>query len=66
MTITYQMDEKDFLIHQLYIASQSTRIKKKRFRSKIITPIIYTDFAFLFLYQEDYFLIVIFLVVAVL
>lgn len=41
MTITYTIDENDFLIHQLYVASKSERIKKKRLRNRIIIPLLY-------------------------
>lgn len=41
MIINYQMDAEDFLQYQLYTASKSERIKKKRLKSKIIIPIIY-------------------------
>ncbi|MBB4804177.1 hypothetical protein HNP37_004263 [Flavobacterium nitrogenifigens] len=41
MTTNYQLDENDFLQYQLYTASKSERIKKKRLKSKIIIPIIY-------------------------
>jgi len=39
--IEYQLNENDFLIYQLYIASKSDRIKKKRQRNRIIIPILY-------------------------
>ncbi len=51
MTIDYKIDENDFLTHQLFVASKSDRIKKKRQRSKIILPLIYVVFGLLFLFQ---------------
>ena len=42
MKINYEIGEKDFLIHQLYLSSQSMRIKKKRTKNEIIPPLIYT------------------------
>lgn len=44
MKITYEINEKDFLIHQLYLSSQSMRIKKKRAKNRIIPALIYTLF----------------------
>jgi hypothetical protein len=52
MTINYKIDEKDFLTHQLFIASKSDRIKKKRQRSKLILPLIYVAFGLLFLFED--------------
>ncbi len=36
MTLTYQLDYNDFLEHQLFAASKSERIKKKRLNSYVI------------------------------
>lgn len=52
MMIDYKIDECDFLTHQLFVASKSDRIKKKRQRSKIIVSLIYLAFGFLFLLQD--------------
>lgn len=41
MTINYSIDENDFLTYQLYTASKSERIKKKRQRNKLMVPIFY-------------------------
>lgn len=41
MKIKYLLEEKDFLINQLYIASQSQRIRKKRLGNTIIPSVIY-------------------------
>lgn len=41
MTITYSLDEKDYLTHQLYIASVSDRIKKKRWNNRFLVPVLY-------------------------
>ncbi len=41
MTVSYSLDEKDYLTHQLYIASVSDRIKKKRLNNRIYVPVIY-------------------------
>jgi hypothetical protein len=39
MTLTYQLDQIDYLQHQLFLASKSERIKKKRTISWIIVSI---------------------------
>ena len=41
MTINYQLTNSDFLEYQLYTSSKSELHKKRRFRSRIIIPIIY-------------------------
>ncbi|MFM2386952.1 MAG: hypothetical protein RL660_1709 [Bacteroidota bacterium] len=48
MTITYTIGENDYLSYQLFAASQSERIKKKRRRSRLMTPIGYIILALLF------------------
>jgi len=60
MTIDYKIDENDFLTHQLFVASKSDRIKKKRLRSKIIVPLIYVAFGLLSLFQDKVSLTIIF------
>ena len=66
MTIDYKIDENDFLTHQLFLASKSYRIKKKRQRSKIIVPLIYFVFGFLFLIESNFSLIIIFFIIGLL
>lgn len=41
MTVEYSIDEKDYLTFQLFTASQSELISKRRFRAKTIPPVIY-------------------------
>ncbi|MBB3125311.1 hypothetical protein FHS04_002855 [Mesoflavibacter sabulilitoris] len=41
MNINYQLTNSDFLEYQLYTSSKSELHKKRRFRSRIIVPIIY-------------------------
>ena len=41
MKLEYSLTNEDFLEHQLYEASKSKRVKSKRFKTRIITPIIY-------------------------
>lgn len=52
MVFTYKIDEKDFLIHQLYVASMSDRIKKKRQKSKVRVPAIYIFLGLFFVFLE--------------
>lgn len=53
MIISYQLNANDFLQYQLYTASKSERIKKKRRRNKIIVPLIYIVFVAFYLYSKD-------------
>lgn len=64
MTIDYRIDENDFLTHQLYLASKSERIKKKRKRNRLIVPIIYFVFSLLSFFQGGLSLAVIFFIIA--
>ena len=41
MKLEYKLEKSDFMVFQLYTASRSDRIKRKRFRNKIIIPLIY-------------------------
>ena len=66
MTIDYKIDEKDFLTHQLFVASKSDRIKRKRKRSKILLPLIYVAFGLLFLFQDKVSLTIIFFIIGLL
>lgn len=66
MTIDFKIDENDFLTHQLFVASKSDRIKKKRQRSKIIVPLIYLAFGLLFLLQDKVSLTIIFFIIGLL
>lgn len=54
MKISYTLDENDYLNHQLFIASKSERIKKKRQRNKIIIPIFYLPFCLMFVLNKQY------------
>jgi len=66
MTIDYKIEENDFLTHQLFIASKSDRIKKKRQRSKVILPLIYVAFGLLCLFQDKVSLAIIFFIIGLL
>ncbi|WNH11526.1 YcxB family protein [Thalassobellus suaedae] len=41
MTLEYSLTNDDFLEHQLYEASKSKRIKSKRFKIRIINPVLF-------------------------
>ena len=45
MQLNYQLTKSDFLEYQLYTSSKSKLHKKKRFRNRILVPIIYIVFA---------------------
>lgn len=64
MTIDYKIDENDFLTHQLYIASQSDQIKKKRQRSKIRVPLIYITCGLILIFLDDYSMGITFFIIA--
>lgn len=66
MTIDFKIGENDFLTYQLFHASRSERIKKKRRRGKVILPLIYLAFGFLFFIQDKYVLTFIFWSIGVL
>jgi len=54
MTINYQLADSDFLAYQLYAASKSELYKRRRFRSRVIVPVIYALFGFyLFINRGD-------------
>ena len=65
MILEYSLDEEDFLTSQLYSASVSEAIKKKRKRTKILVPVIYIVLALVFLLQQKVSTGVAFLAVAV-
>jgi hypothetical protein len=66
MTVEYKIDENDFLTHQLYLASKSERITKKRQRNKTIVPLGYFVLGVLFLFQDRIQLAAIFLIISAL
>lgn len=53
MNISYQLSNSDFLEYQLYASSKSELQKKKRFRSRIMIPIIYLLVAMYFAYKRE-------------
>src|SRR5687768_16831339 len=52
MTLTYQLDQNDFLQHQLFLASKTGRIKKKRTKSWLTVSGCMFLLSFIF-YQSD-------------
>lgn len=52
MTLTFKIDENDYLAHQLFLASRSARIKKKRKRSRILLPLIYVTFGLVTFFED--------------
>ncbi|APY06831.1 hypothetical protein BWZ20_00315 [Winogradskyella sp. J14-2] len=55
MTINYQLTNSDFLEYQLYTSSKSELHKKRRFRSRIIIPILYLVLGIFFANQSEKF-----------
>ncbi len=66
VVLKFQSDSKDHLTYQLFAASMSKRIKKKRFRSKIIIPILYMLLGILFIFSGSIVLAIAFILVAIL
>jgi len=66
MIIEYKTSENDFLIHQLYLASISERIRKKRQRNKIIVPIIYSVIGIVSFFLSDFAAAIVFFIIAIL
>ncbi|MFI1772354.1 YcxB family protein [Thalassobellus citreus] len=52
MKLEYSLTNDDFLEHQLYEASKSKRIKRKRFKMRIINPVLFLTFG-IFSYLSD-------------
>lgn len=66
MIITYTLNENDLLIHQLFIASKSERIQKKRKRSRVIIPLLYGVFGLGFFYDGSLSMMIAFFVAGIL
>lgn len=56
MTLKYQLDQTDFLQHQLFLASKTDRIKKKRTKSWLIVSGTMFLLGFLFYKSDNSFL----------
>ena len=66
MTFEFKIDENDYLIYQLFVASKSESVKKKRRRNKIIMPILYLALGAFVFYQNNHLMGILFCVFAVL
>jgi hypothetical protein len=66
MLIDYKIDENDFLTYQLFIASRSERIQKKRRRSQLSVPLFYIALGMLFYFYDQSSLTVVFSIIGVL
>jgi len=64
MTLTYSLDNNDYLQHQLYLASKSKRIKNKRFKSWIATTMFFLSLVLLFYVSNNEVLTSYFIVIA--
>lgn len=53
MKIEYTLENIDFLEYHLYSASKSKSIKKKRLKSRIVIPILYSIIGFYFLLNDN-------------
>ena len=63
---TYKIDENDFLTHQLYIASKSDRIRKKRKQSKLGVALVYVAIALFSFFEDNYLMAVFFFSIGIL
>jgi hypothetical protein len=66
MTLTYTLNQNDYLNNQLFIASLSDRVKKQRNRSRILWAIAFLSLAGIFNTKKDSFLTYYFLTFAIL
>ena len=66
MTFELKIDENDYLTYQLFVASKSESVKKKRKRNKIIMPILYLVLGASGFYQNNLLMGILFCVFAVL
>jgi len=60
MKISYSIDENDYLTFQLYTASNSALVKKRRFISRLVPAIAYLLLAITFFYQGNITMIIAF------
>ncbi|WNM18170.1 hypothetical protein [Flavobacterium capsici] len=56
MELEYSLNEEDYLTQQLYSASKSDRVKKQRFKSRLLVALIFISLSYLFYAKEDNFL----------
>lgn len=65
MTINYSLDEKDFLAYQLYVASHSPSIKRKRQKSNLLFSLAYCFVGVFFIFQNNSLLAICFFMVGI-
>jgi hypothetical protein len=66
MKLSYQLAFEHYVEHQLFVASQSPAVRKKRQYSRFTMAVVYAILGFLMLrFSEDYFLTAVFFVIAV-
>lgn len=53
MNITYKISEENYLTFQLYLASKSQNIIKRRKRTRLVVPAVYSIFAISLIYLES-------------
>ncbi|MFZ9847122.1 MAG: YcxB family protein [Flavobacteriales bacterium] len=56
MTVTFKITQQNYLTFQLYLASKSQSISKKRKRTRLVVPILYSVFAISLFVLESPFL----------
>ena len=66
MTLDYKIELEDYLTYNLYIASKSERIRKKRQKNKIVVPVVYVAGALVFLWFGQLVIVALFFLFAVL
>ena len=64
LTLKYSLDANDFLSHQLYVASKSAQVKKRRMRTRLVVPIIYVLIGTFLFFQKKEIFAILFLVFA--
>lgn len=66
MKIEFQLTSSDFLQHQLYTASTSELVRKKRRNSRMVVPLMYIGIGIYFLYTNSVIMSVAFIAVGAL
>lgn len=66
MLLTYTVSDSDYLNYQLYVASKSPQIAKKRRRVRVLVPVAYVIMALYGYFKENYTMAITFAVVAIL
>jgi hypothetical protein len=66
MQCEYDLNENDFLVFQLYSASKSPIIRKKRIMNKVIVPVVYILLGIPFVFLESYLTAYLFILIGVL